>query len=486
MATTYTYSKDGIGKEDIVFKTSGTTEGSWSRLKSDGTSTHTIKKIDANHIQFQSVAKQIEDIIDGGYDVTIKPQAIVVGAGNLDIYSGYDLRLYSDAGSTAKYTVDSADGSGTRVLSNDKYSATTKAVSDIDTSTWTGYYQDYIDSNYIQPSHVVTNTVTHTDGGVSGADANWTCCYLANNDVNITHRYDNRSMGFVYNAHLQSPVYDGGAFRSFILMDATEAYSNADDGCDADVITWGYKVDGTARMVAAFAEGLIVVENCGASSSIGIGLHGRCRVKDSEASNLTAYGVILDNETSFSGYSDFVAESALLPRGKFKCLIDTQYAAAGTADKTTITQFALDLGNATYSGTAEAIRCGSGNKIVLDNTTYDATHVYWISDDGVKTKHVYHPTVVKTTTYTATTTDCVFLVTAASPWTLTLPAALGNTGLTYYIKKTDATANAITIDGSGSEAIDGATTNADINAQYDAMTIVCDGSNWHIIQRWIQ
>ena len=64
--------------------------------------------------------------------------------------------------------------------------------------------------------------------------------------------------------------------------------------------------------------------------------------------------------------------------------------------------------------------------------------------------------------------------------TINLPAASGNTGLTYIIKKTDSTGNAVTVDGSGSEAIDGATTKA-ITTQYDYIRIVCDGSNWFIV-----
>src|SRR6185295_13642672 len=48
--------------------------------------------------------------------------------------------------------------------------------------------------------------------------------------------------------------------------------------------------------------------------------------------------------------------------------------------------------------------------------------------------------------------------------TITLPAASGATRRIYVIKKTDATANTVTIDGNGSETIDGATTQV-ISAQ---------------------
>lgn len=69
-------------------------------------------------------------------------------------------------------------------------------------------------------------------------------------------------------------------------------------------------------------------------------------------------------------------------------------------------------------------------------------------------------------------------------FTVTLPAASGNTGLTYVIKKTDSSFNAVTIDGNASETIDGATTTT-LNTQYEAVTIACDGTNWQILDRKI-
>lgn len=61
--------------------------------------------------------------------------------------------------------------------------------------------------------------------------------------------------------------------------------------------------------------------------------------------------------------------------------------------------------------------------------------------------------------------------------TITLPAASGVTRRIYIIKKTDATANTVTIDGNASETIDGATTKV-INTQWAGYMIQCDGTNW--------
>ena len=90
----------------------------------------------------------------------------------------------------------------------------------------------------------------------------------------------------------------------------------------------------------------------------------------------------------------------------------------------------------------------------------------------------------KTGDYTVTTGDAgktgfIQVSTASGDITITLYAASGNAGRIVHIKKTVA-ANVLTIDGNSSETIDGATTYI-INQQYQSVTLVCDGSNWHIM-----
>lgn len=65
-------------------------------------------------------------------------------------------------------------------------------------------------------------------------------------------------------------------------------------------------------------------------------------------------------------------------------------------------------------------------------------------------------------------------------FSLTLPAASGNSGLWYTVKFVDSGTNAVTIDPNAAETIDGGATNAELDAQYDYLSFVCDGSNWHI------
>ncbi len=64
--------------------------------------------------------------------------------------------------------------------------------------------------------------------------------------------------------------------------------------------------------------------------------------------------------------------------------------------------------------------------------------------------------------------------------TVTLPTASGKAGRMYTIKKIDASANVVTIDGNGAETVDGAA-NAQLAAQYDVVRVICNGSTWWIV-----
>jgi len=62
--------------------------------------------------------------------------------------------------------------------------------------------------------------------------------------------------------------------------------------------------------------------------------------------------------------------------------------------------------------------------------------------------------------------------------TVTLPRP--DKGLEIDIKKIDSSVNAITIDGEGSDTIDGSLTQI-ITTQWDSATLVADGTSWFII-----
>lgn len=130
------------------------------------------------------------------------------------------------------------------------------------------------------------------------------------------------------------------------------------------------------------------------------------------------------------------------------------------------------LGAATASWTLTLPATAGSDKDIPVNT--GAGTLSWVN-------RTIRTTAAKTTTYTATSTDEVLLCdTSGGAWTLTLPAAASNTGKVYVIKKTTSDTNALTIDGNSSETIDGTTTKL-LFAQYESVTIICDGSNWHVI-----
>jgi hypothetical protein len=89
--------------------------------------------------------------------------------------------------------------------------------------------------------------------------------------------------------------------------------------------------------------------------------------------------------------------------------------------------------------------------------------------------------VTKTSAYTATPSDNTILCDATSAgFTIALPAASGNSGLKYNIKKIDSSVNVVTIDADGAETIDGALT-LPLSSQNESYTIQCNGSAWYIL-----
>jgi len=93
--------------------------------------------------------------------------------------------------------------------------------------------------------------------------------------------------------------------------------------------------------------------------------------------------------------------------------------------------------------------------------------------------YIFPDLVTKTAAYTATLADNVILANGnTGAFTVTLPAASGNEDKVYTIVNIG-TSNSITVDGDGSEQIQGATT-ITLTNQYDYVSIVCIGTAWLI------
>lgn len=89
--------------------------------------------------------------------------------------------------------------------------------------------------------------------------------------------------------------------------------------------------------------------------------------------------------------------------------------------------------------------------------------------------------LAKTADYTVTIADgddvTILIDATAGNKTVTLYTAVGNTGRRITVKKTDATANTVTIDPNGAQTIDGAATVV-LGGQYATLRVQADGANW--------
>lgn len=104
--------------------------------------------------------------------------------------------------------------------------------------------------------------------------------------------------------------------------------------------------------------------------------------------------------------------------------------------------------------------------------------------DTIPADALVAPTLVSTS-YTATSSDDVLIVDGSgAALTISMMDATANSGKKITIKKTDTTFNAVTIDGSSTQTIDGATTTS-INTRYEMLQMQSDGTNWHILNRTI-
>lgn len=84
-------------------------------------------------------------------------------------------------------------------------------------------------------------------------------------------------------------------------------------------------------------------------------------------------------------------------------------------------------------------------------------------------------------TYTLTRLDSILLVDATSAaCTVTVPAAADYTDRQWIVKKIDASANAVTLDATGANTIDGAGTLA-LASQWDSAHIASNGTAWFVV-----
>jgi Pectate lyase superfamily protein len=94
---------------------------------------------------------------------------------------------------------------------------------------------------------------------------------------------------------------------------------------------------------------------------------------------------------------------------------------------------------------------------------------------------VWHDFIINTTSgYNCTQSDRYVLADATkAAYKVTLPNASLCPGKAYTVKKVDSSAHAVTITSTASQTVDGATT-YQLRAQYNAVDLVSNGSNWFV------
>ena len=166
----------------------------------------------------------------------------------------------------------------------------------------------------------------------------------------------------------------------------------------------------------------------------------------------------------------------------------------------------LGTGATTPKGKVMAFR-GSGHmllrkgSIILSTTSADATpddlsfdHVQTVTNTGelyvpgaaefdgevfVDGNISYSQTTV-TANYTVAGITSVLLDGTSGSFTATLPSAVTNAGRIHVFKRIDSNLVSVYVSRSGSSLIDGAT-RVNLSGQYDSITVLSDGGNWHII-----
>jgi hypothetical protein len=139
--------------------------------------------------------------------------------------------------------------------------------------------------------------------------------------------------------------------------------------------------------------------------------------------------------------------------------------------------------------TADYLTKTANGSLSAERVVTDTTEVPWDwtvagqAKAGIGTvsgAKIAQTVVTKTANYTLTSTDYVALGNAAGgAFTFTLPAVAASTNRAYRVKKIDASANTVTVQGNAAETIDGANT-AVLTRQYESIDLVCDGTTWNI------
>lgn len=169
--------------------------------------------------------------------------------------------------------------------------------------------------------------------------------------------------------------------------------------------------------------------------------------------------------------------------GRVASDIDPKTAATSTLGDATQTWQALYLDNTTTDGGAIYFDGGSTEFIKANAAGTELALGGFSALDLTGGQIVKTLSSAKSADYTVLDDDgvsSIFMTTSSTDRTVTLPTAADNTGRIITVKKVDSGSGSVTLDGESTETIDGATTKT-IYAQYDSITVKCDGTAWFIL-----
>ena len=166
-----------------------------------------------------------------------------------------------------------------------------------------------------------------------------------------------------------------------------------------------------------------------------------------------------------------VEKATILPA---YALAQTGTNAAATAQSTANSAYSLAQTGTNLGSAAFAIAVAGTNAAAVALST--ANSAYALSQSGT----LLHTANVTNGTTTASS-GTVYLADATSgSVVLLLPSAAANLYSTAQVKKVDSTGNYVYVRASGANTIDGSAEYM-FNAQYTAMHVVCNGTNWFIL-----
>jgi hypothetical protein len=155
-------------------------------------------------------------------------------------------------------------------------------------------------------------------------------------------------------------------------------------------------------------------------------------------------------------------------------LDNAQYLYGKNSSGTATRMVGINAGNVMFVGSIDA---------AIASIAFQVNGSVWatLTADNFQARGLHLAIRTITATATAQASDYTILCDATSgAITVNLPGAATCSGRIYNIKKIDVSANAVTIDGSSTETIDGALTKA-LAAQWATLQIQSNGTAWFII-----